>query len=240
MPEPDLEFDASNVLVEWGSFRLIGPGVLRLTSEELVLSTKVGGALRTKYEELQGGGWRTGVLTIHGRQGRAVIESVRGLDHAWMQLVERACPLPEVARAHRLLGSRRGGSADAQAKLLAPLLQARKRVEEARDLEARVEALQPRALRERVSHALENIARDVYPTSHPDRRGLEAELGEALMPFFGGLDDVDLAAQHFRSAPEAIRFLAWRRWVEAASDAFTLADSGWASAARLLPTPIKP
>jgi hypothetical protein len=240
MPEPDLEFEASNVLVEWGSFRLIGPGVLRLTSEELVLGANVGGALRTKYEDVHGGGWRTGTLTIHGQSGKAVIESSRGLDHAWAQLIERACVLPEMARAHRLLGSRRGGSANAQAKLLAPLLQARKRVEEARDLDARVEALEARALRERVSSALENIARDAYPSSHPDRRGLEAELGEALMPFFAGLDALDVAARHFRSAPEAIRFVAWRRWVATVSNAFILADSGWASAARLLPTPIKP
>ena len=240
MPEPDLEFDASNLLVEWGNFRLIGPGVIRLTSEELVLGANVGGALRTRYEDLQGGGWRTGMLTIHGQEGKAVIESARGLDHAWVQLIERTCPLPELARTHRLLGSRRGGSADAQAKLLAPLLQARKRVEEARDLEARIEALPARALRERVSNALENIARDVYPASHPDRRGLEAELGEALMPFFAGLDALESAAQHFRSAPEASRFVAWRGWVVAVSNAFTLADSGWASAARLLPTPIKP
>ena len=240
MPEPDLDIDASNVRVEWGNVRLAGPGVLRLTSEELLVNATGGGMLRARYEELRGGGWRTGSLTIHGEAGSAVVESARGLELAWVQLMERACPLPELARSHRLLGSRRGGSADAQAKFLAPLLQARKRVEEAKDLEARIAAIEARALRERVGLALQTIAKDTFPSSNPDRRGLEAELDEAMASFFAGLIALDSAAAHFRSAPEAVRFLAWRDWVLAVSNAFALADSGWAGAARLLPTPIKP
>jgi histidyl-tRNA synthetase len=50
---------------------------------------------------------------------------------------------------------------------------------------------------------------------------------------------MESAAGHFRSAPEAIRFVAWRDWVAAVSNVFALADSGWASAARLLPGPVK-
>jgi hypothetical protein len=240
MPEPDLEIDASNVLVEWGHVRLTGPGTLRLTSQELLLDARIGGTVRARYEDLRGGAWRTGTLTIHGEPGYVAIESARGLEFEWVQLVERACPVPELARAHRMLGSRRGGSQDAQAKFLAPLLQARKRVEDAKDLESRVAALEARALRERIDTALRAIAKDAHPASAPDRRGLEAELDEAMAAFFAGLMAMDSAAQTFRSAPEAIRFLAWRQWVEAVSSAFTLADTGWASAAQLLPPPIKP
>jgi hypothetical protein len=240
MPEPDLEIDASNVLVEWGHVRLTGPGTLRLTGQEVFLDARVGGTVRARYDDLRGGGWRTGTLTIHGEPGYVAIESSRGLEFEWVQLVERACPLPELARAHRRLGSRRGGSAEAQAKFLAPLLQARKRVEEAKDLESRVAALEARILRERIDTVLQAIAKDAHPASAPDRRGLEAELEEAMSAFFAGLAAVESAAKTFRGAPEAIRFLAWREWVLAVSSAFTLADTGWANASHLLPSSITP
>ena len=240
MPEPDLDIAAANVRVEWGSLRVDGPGVLRLTSEELLLDVATGGSLRVRYDDLRGGGWRTGVLTVHGDAGNASIESNQGLDVAWVQLVERTCPMPELVRSHRLLGSRRGGSADAQVKFLAPLLQARKRVESGADLETRVALLEGRVLRERVVAALQTIAKDVYPANNPDRRGLEAELDEAMVPFYRGLDALDAAATRFRGAPEPLRFHAWRQWILALSNAFALADSGWANAARLLPTSLKP
>lgn len=213
--------------------------MLRLTSGELFVEARQGGALRVRYDDLSGGGWRTGSLVVHGKEGRAAIEATRGLDHAWVQLVERTCPLPELVRSHRLLGSRRGGSAEAQAKFLAPLLQARKRVEEATDLETRIALLEGRILRERVNAALQTIAKDAFPSSHPDRRGLEAELDEAMLPFYRGLDGLDAAAADFRGAPEAARFIAWRQWITALSSAFAMADSGWANAARILPAPIK-
>jgi len=240
MPEPDFDVVASRVRVEWGSLRADGPGVLRLTSEEVRLDVAQGGSVRVRYDDLRGGGWRTGVLTVHGEGGNAAIESHQGLDVAWVQLIERACPVPELVRSHRLLGSRRGGSADAQVKFLAPLLQARKRVEGAPDLETRVAQLEGRILRERVVAALQTIAKDVHPASHPDRRGLEAELDEAMVPFYRGLDKLDAAAKYFRDAPEPIRFLAWHRWISELSNAFALADSGWASAARLLSTSTRP
>ena len=66
MPEPDLDLSAANVRVAWGSLRLEGPGVLRLTSEALLIDLATGGSLRVRYDDLRGGGWRTGVLTVHG------------------------------------------------------------------------------------------------------------------------------------------------------------------------------
>ena len=240
MPDDDIEVDATNLVVEWGALRLSGPGLVRLTSDILEFQSRAGGTLRMDYEELAGGAWRTGSLTVHGGAGSVHIEAGRGLEFAWIRLLQRVCPLPEVARGHRLLGSRRGGSVDAQARFLAPLMQARRRIESEADLEARVAAIEARALRERIAVSLQAIARDAYPGSHPDQRGLEAELEEAMAPFFAGLDAMESAATHFRSAPETIRFIAWREWVSAVSTACALADSGWASAARLLPGSFRP
>ena len=234
MPERDLEVDATSVLVEWGSVRLIGPGRLRLTSDAVTLEAS-GGTWQASYHELRGAGWRTGSLTVHGDPGRVVVESKEGLELVWVQLLERACPLPELARDHRLLGSRRGGSVAAQTRFLGPLLDARKRVEKQPDLESRIAALDARQLRDRVNAVLQTIARDTFPASHPDRRALEAELEEAMTAFFVQLDSVHEAAAHFRGAPEAIRFSAWREWVARVVHAYALADGAWASASRVLP-----
>lgn len=239
MPERDLEVDATSVLVNWGSIRLIGPGRLRLTSDSIALEA-TGGAWQASYAELRGAGWRMGSLTVHGEQGRAAVESKDGLELAWVQLLERACPLPELARDHRLLGSRRGGSVAAQARFLSPLLDARKRIEKEPDLESRIAALDARQLRDRVTAALQAIAADTFPASHPDRRALEAELEEAMGAFFRQLESVDAAATNFRGAPEAIRFSAWRDWVNRVVDAYATADGAWATASRFIPGSPRP
>ena len=239
MPDQDLEFDVSTVRVEWGDLRFSGPGRLRLTSDDARVEAG-GESLVASYRELRGGGWRPREITLHGEPGTVVLESHRGLEQAWASLVELACPLPELTRAHRLLGSTRGGHVDLQPKLLAPLLQARKRLETEADLDARVSTFDARALRERLNSALQALGRESYPASHPDRRALEAELEEAMDSLFVGLDAVESSAGLFRSAPEAIRFMAWRDWVATVSTVFALADTGWASAARLLPGTVKP
>jgi hypothetical protein len=235
MPERDLEVTVGRVILEWGSLRMTGAGQLRLTSDALVIEAAAHDPWQARYADLRGGGWRAGAIIVHGEPGRVILEAPHGLDQAWPFLVARACPLPELARVHRLLGSRRGGAVDQQARFLAPLLQARKRLEDVADLDTRVAALDARALRERLDAVIAGIAQDAYPASHPDRRALEAELEEAMAPLFGSLDSIHSAARDFRNAPEAVRFVAWRDWVAAVARVFALADSGWASAARYLP-----
>jgi hypothetical protein len=239
MRDLDVEWDVTSLRVEWGALHFTGPGRLRLTSEAVTVSAGAE-VLSAPYGEIRGGGWRTAELTLHGAPGTMVLESNRGLQHAWVSLVALACPLPELVRDHRLLGSRRGGHLDLQARFLAPLLQARKRLEDEGDLDARVATLDARALRDRMATAVRGLAKDVYPASHPDRRALEAELEEALDSLFSGIDAIELAAKQFRDAPEAVRFTAWRRWVSAVSNVFAVADRAWANAARLLPGTVKP
>ena len=235
MPERDLELAVTSVLVQWGPARLAGPAQLRLTSDLVVIEPATGEAWQARYVDLRGGGWRTGAIVMHGEAGSAAVEAKSGLDEVWTSLVARTCPLPELTRTHRLLGSRRGGSIDQQVKFLAPLLQARKRIEEIADLDTRVATLDAKALSERMLAAIQAIAKDVYASSDPDRRAMEAELEEAMSPVFAELQAMQSAAQVFRNAPEAIRFSAWRNWVSIVGRVFVLADNGWARAARLFP-----
>lgn len=235
MAERDLELALSGVQVAWGPVHLAGPGLLRLTSEAMVIEPATGADWQARYAELRGGGWRSGAIIVHGDDGTATIEGNAGLDQAWASLVARSCPLPELTRTHRLLGSRRGGSIEQQVKFLGPLLQARKRIEEVSDLDTRVAALDAKAMSERMIGAIQGIAKDIHGSSDPDRRAMEAELEEAMAPLFDGLDSLYAAAQLFRNAPEAVRFTAWRDWVSNATRVFVLADSSWARAARLFP-----
>jgi hypothetical protein len=129
---------------------------------------------------------------------------------------------------------------DAQSRFLAPLLQARRRLEDAADIETRVALLDASTLRERMTAALQTIARDAFPGSHPDRRALEAELEDAMTGFFTGLSRMESAANAFRAAAEPVRFNAWRDWVRTVSGVFVLADAGWAEASRLIPVSLKP
>lgn len=239
MRDLDVEWDVTNLRVEWGTLRFSGPGRLRLTNEEVTVSSGAE-SVNALYGELRGGAWKTAELTLHGAPGTILLESSRGLQHAWTSLVALACPLPELVRDHRLLGSRRGGHVDLQARFLAPLLQARKRLEGEVDLDTRVATLDARALRERMATAVQALAKDIHPVSPPDRRGLEAELEEALDSMFTAIDAIEQAAMVFRDAPEAVRFTAWRRWVSAVSNVFALADRSWANASRLLPDTVKP
>ena len=235
MPEPDLDVGLSAVLVQWGPVRIAGAGQLRLTSDAMVIEPVIGEPWHIRYADLRGGGWRSGAIIIYGDEGSATFEGKSGLDQAWASLVGRSCPLPELTRTHRLLGSRRGGSIEQQVKFLGPLLQARTRLEEVLGLDTRVAALDAKAMRERMNAAIQAIARDVYPSSDPDRRAMEAELEEAMSALFAGLDAMQSAAQVFRNAPEAIRFSAWRDWVSTVTRVFTLADNDWARASRLFP-----
>jgi hypothetical protein len=240
MHDGDVELDVAKVDAEWGALRLSGRGRLRLTNEAMRVEAAEGGSLVMPYTEMLGGAWRSGQMVVHGDPGSVTLEASRGLQHAWVSLVSHACPLPELARGHRLLGSRRGGHVDLQAKFLAPFVQARKRLAEEADLDARVATLDARALRDRLSATVQGFAKDAYPASQPDRRALEAELEEALASLFGGISALEQAAGHFRKAPESVRFTAWREWVSSAARVFALADNSWASAARLLPRTLKP
>lgn len=235
MPEADLELMVTSASGHWGPAQLSGPARLRLTSDAVVIEPAAGAALSVPYADLQGGGWRTGTLALHGEDGSVTVEAARGLDQAWVTLLARACRLPELARGHRLLGSRRGGPAAAQARFLAPLLQARRLVEEQADLDVRVAAFDARVVRERIDAALQGIARDSWPSSDPDRRALEAELEEAVEGLGEALTAVEQAARHFRDAGEPVRFMAWRAWVAAVAAVFARADADWSNAARLIP-----
>jgi hypothetical protein len=236
-PDEDLDFILAAVGGSWAAHVPRGPGVARLSGTELRVTSQRGGGVAIPYSSIAGGAWQTGRLVLHGRAGRLELEAEEGLERAWIVLVARACPVPEFTRGLRMLGSRRAGGHEAQLRFFAPLLQARRRVEVAADLEERLAAFDAQALSERWQQVASAIAAEAHPGSAPERRALEAELLEASEGTLEALNAVGQAATRFREAGAERCFDAWRSWASAVAAAFGQADRAWGRMVTMLPEP---
>jgi hypothetical protein len=216
--------------------------MLRLREHSLELVTSRGVPIVAAYDTLSGAGWRTGRLFIYSAAGVLELEGDTGLERAWVSLTALSCPIPEFTRGLRTLGSRRVGArkavhadASAQTRFFAPLLQARRRLEQEGDLDRRLTAFEAPLLAERMTQVLTLLAAEYYPGSAPDRRALEAELFEAAAPLFAGLDALQVAEERYRGAADERRFVAWRAWTGDVAAVFADADRSWRAAFPLLP-----
>lgn len=236
MPDRGETFTVESLDVRWKRKTLHGGGALRFDDDGIHVSTRPTSAVRAAYEDIAGASWREGRLRLYG-DGDDHIDA--GLDatrqQAWVTLLSRTCPVPEFTRGLRRLGSPRGGHAAAQERFFAPLLKARRRLEDAHELDERVEAFDADVLSSRLAESLTTIAAELHPDSAPDQRALEAQLQDCARPLQEALAAVGRAARAFRDAPDAGRFTAWRRWVRSVHEAFAEADRDWGAALRFLP-----
>jgi len=230
-----VEVAVGRVAGKWREEGLSGTGTLRLSERALELVLGGGASVTAPYASLSGAIWRTGFLSIHGTAGILELEADQGLDLAWVLLVSLACPLPEFMRGLRALGSTRGGDDAVQSRFLTPLLHARRRLEDERDLESRLDSFNGRQLAERMRQAVEVLAAESFPKNAPDRRALEAELLDALEPLFARLHALHGVAERFRASAPEVRFEAWRSWVADVAAVFAEADRSWSAAVQLLP-----
>ena len=212
-----------------------GAARLRLAEMALEVTPAGGDPIVAPYASLSGASFRAASLTLHAAAGEMRLDADTGLDRAWVLLVARACPVPEFTRGLRALGSRRGGDAAAQVRFFAPLLQARRRLEEEADVERRLEVFSAPDLMERMRQTVAALATEWYPHTGPDHRALEAELLDALDALFARFEALGTSASRFREAPEAARFDHWRHWLGEVAGVFADADAGWSAAVRCLP-----
>ncbi len=170
-------------------------------------------------------------LTLHVAGGDAVDAEGGDALRAFAAEVERrATALPELTRALRSVGTRRGGEGAEHDRFFAPLLEARARAEGAAGWAEQVEAFAPERLRARWADAVAALCDERYPDSAPDRRALGAALEEALASASGCLGRVETAAAALRAADDAARLRRWRRWVEEVGRLFVEADRCWLAA----------
>jgi hypothetical protein len=224
----DSNFEIREVELEgdWLGNEVRGRGAAHFGEEAIVLETAAG-ALRVSYNALWGVEWRAGRLTIHATDVVISLHGASALERAFAYVLERACELPELTTGLRSLGSRRGGSMLLQERFFAPLLQARRRLEEQRDIAWRLAAFDAAELRTRLETTLESFARERHPEHAPARRALEARLLDEAAPLLRALSQLEDAARDLRQVEDAAQFSAWREWTRLARLVFEQADRSW-------------
>lgn len=174
-------------------------------------------------------------LTLFVAAGDAVEAEGGDALRAFAAEVERrATAFPELTRALRAVGTARGGPGAEHDRFFAPLLDARGHAERADGWRGQVEAFAPDRLRAAWADGVAALCAARYPSSAPDRRALEAALGEALEQAEGCLGRVATAAEALRAADDDTRLRQWRRWVDEVARLFVEADRCWLAALREL------
>lgn len=154
----------------------------------------------------------------------------------------RAFALPEVTRALRAYGSRRGRPGSDHDRFFAALVDP---LRAARDHVARGEAEPWRAaahadgdaMSAAMHAALTTLAAERFPQLPPERRALEAELHDLIEPVAGALRELSVRAVALREAADDVRLLRWRAWAAALAEAFARADRAWMEALPVLADP---
>ena len=78
---------------------------------------------------------------------------------------------------------------------------------------------------------LRTFAKERFPRSEPDQRGLSAQLEDACGEFFSALDALARCAQAVKAAADDdARLAEWQEWLAALRAVFGAADRGWEEA----------
>lgn len=243
MPDRLIELPQVRARGRWRGNVVDGDARLRLDPDVLQLVPSQSTLIRIEFDALSGSEWRLGTLSLFANGDRPLAsdpdDTIELTDDAllgdvWTMLGEYACALPELTRAMRSLGSRRGGSRVLQERFFAPLLQARRRLEIDARLEWRLAAFEAPVLRAHMEALLLSFAAEMHPRSAPDRRALEAELQERSARLLPRFEQLDEAASEVHDSPDRTRYAAWRRWANAARNVFDEADRCWISCQSLV------
>jgi hypothetical protein len=149
------------------------------------------------------------------------------------ELVARCRAIPELTRALRAFGSRRGhrsGRASGpseQQRFFAPLLAARRDAVNSAVPDAAMAAFDPPALSRAVEQALKAFAVERHGENGPARRALEAELIDLTEPLQNALETLHRAAEEIGGATDDLRL--WRAWSAQLRATFETADRVWMS-----------
>ena len=173
-------------------------------------------------------------LTIVFRSGEPV--TARGdarLAAVAEDILLRGRMVPELTRALRTLGGRRGGAG--QDEFFRPLLDARRAAAAGGD--AAIAAFDAGELRLAVEAQLSRLATRHEPERPAAQRALEARLCDAALPLLDALARIGDAATAATGAPPARALRAWREWAGAVLRAFERADAAWLQVRATLQAP---
>jgi hypothetical protein len=207
---------------------LVDEDVLRILLLDAAGADK---AMQIRYDTIDGVGMNDGSIVITCRDGRGLVATT---DDAagFRQGVLAACrALPEVTRALRALGSRRGSGGgrrnpgDREGRFFAPFISARRASMDARDARAVISAFDPKELLRSLTATLTVFARE-SAAGHPARqRALEAELADGVEQLESSLARLqELASDAAQDVDDLGR---WRAWASGVQRVFEAADRAW-------------
>lgn len=170
-------------------------------------------------------------VALNLRDGTQIVLSSASAEHVRDELMMRCRTLPELTRALRAFGSRRGhrstralAAADQQ-RFFAPLLEARRRAGAAGPPAAVIDAFSAIQISAELSAALDAFAAERYAQMGPARRALHAELTDIAEPLVVALQELGEAASLVSGSVEDLRL--WRAWASQLRATFETADRVW-------------
>jgi hypothetical protein len=146
-----------------------------------------------------------------------------------LQLLARACVMPELTRGLKALGSSRGTPTEAHDRWFSPLLAARRSVEGVSDPVRQVALLDPRLLTAALVRAIAEIAAVKAPGDVAEQRAIEAALEEEADTVFTAIDMMAMAGDVVLGGALDTRIADWRQWVDMVRAVYAAADEAWAS-----------
>lgn len=217
-----------------GSKRL-GPGTALVDDDMLrvLLLDAADGekAVQLRYDSIVGIGMSDGAVMITCRDGRGFTAATSEASVLRQRLLAACRSLPEVTRALRALGSRRGvGGArrnpgDREGRFFAPFIAARRASMDARDAKAVVAAFEARELARALGATIRRFSVELGAGHAARERALEAELLDAVEQLDAELSRLDeLASRALSDVDDLAR---WRSWAGGVQRVFETADRAW-------------
>ena len=214
----------------------LGEGRVVLDDESisvLVRSTSDERPVRVGFDSVDSVAVAGNELVLSLRDGTRVTFVSAGAEQFGAEVLNQCRALPELTRALRAFGSRRGTrsrreSAPAEQRtFFAPLIDARRLAASAHIPSAAVAAFEAKALCEAFTNALRQFAIARHAEEGPARRALEAELDEIAEPLMLALAALDEAGAGARTTADDLA--CWRTWAGQLRATFEVADRVWIS-----------
>lgn len=209
----------------------IGPGTLYVSDDVITVAGANEGdrAIRVRLTSVDAIALHGTAVTITLHDGRTVtFDSDQGA-HLRAELLSRCRTLPELTRALRALGSRRGMSARADAgeqqRFFAPLITARRQAAQAEGPADTIAAFDCLTLTRALDATLRRFANDRYAENGPERRAFEAALMDACEALRESIDALRSLSDEARGAVDDLG--RWRAWSSQLRAIFEVADRAW-------------
>jgi hypothetical protein len=186
---------------------------------------------RVRFEHIDSVHVGGNALTMELHDGRRVQLHGDRLMELRTAVLESCRMVPEVTRALRAFGSRRGQrgarptGAEEQHRFFSPLLVARRAASVAMTPVEVISAFDADALAKAFNAAIDRFAEDRFRDSPPARRALSAELTDLSEPLLEAIDALRKTARHASVDLENLRH--WRQWASSVRTTFETADRVW-------------